>query len=83
MLQTDSVDKKIYEFIMNDIDKSNKNFSVLTNPQISKELEISPNTVRDKVARLAKNGYLLNLINHWDENNKFYNRKMFKGKIPG
>lgn len=83
MLHPDSTDKKIYDHIIKDMELKKRNFSVITNPEISRDLNISPNTVRDKVARLAKNGYLQNLINHWDENNQFYNRKIFKGKIQG
>jgi DNA-binding GntR family transcriptional regulator len=76
------VDKRIYELIIRDITTNGKNYSILTNFEISKELGISPISVRDKVIRLAKNDYLVSLVSHWDENNKFFNRKLLLGKKP-
>ena len=73
------VDKKIYDYIINDIEQSGKNYSVLTNTQIGIALQISAFTVRDKVIRLHNRGYLINLIYHYDENNTFFSRKMLRG----
>jgi hypothetical protein len=77
------VDKKIYDYIINDIKTNGKNYSILTNNVISVSLSIPQNTVRDKVIRLAKKGYLLNLCNHWDENGNYFLRKILKGNIVG
>ena len=79
MLIENSVDKRIYDFILQDMKSNNRNYSALTNPEISKALNISPNTIRDKVARLARNKYIVSLLNHWDENNNFFNRKILLG----
>jgi hypothetical protein len=76
-------DKKIYDYIMKDIETNGKNYSTLTNTIISKELDISPVTVRDKVIKLAKQGYFISLINHFDENDKYFNRKLLRGNIAG
>jgi Mn-dependent DtxR family transcriptional regulator len=72
-------DKRIYDYIIKDIENSNKNYSTLTNTAISQELNISAFTVRDKVIRLAKRGYLISLVYHYDENHKFFARKILKG----
>lgn len=77
------VDKEIYDIIINDMKTSQKNYSVLTNVEIAKMIDKSPITVRDKVIRLSKQGYLTNLINYWNENKKFFARMMLKGNQPG
>lgn len=76
-------DKKIYDYIVKDIETNGKNYSTLTNSKISKDLDISPVTVRDKVIKLAKAGYFVSLVNHFDENDIYFNRKLLKGNIAG
>ena len=76
-------DKKIYDFIMNDMDTNGKNYSILTNTIISRELDMSPVTVRDKVIKLAKSGYFVSLVNHFDENDVYFNRKLLRGSLQG
>ena len=76
-------EKKIYDYIVNDINTNGKNYSVLTNNQIGMALQISPITVRDKVIKLTKQNQLVSLLNHYDENNKFFIRKILKGNVPG
>ena len=76
-------DKKIYDYIIKDIETNGKNYSTLTNSKISKDLDISPVTVRDKVIKLAKAGYFVSLVNHFDENDIYFNRKLLKGNIAG
>jgi len=76
-------EKRIYDFIVDDIKKNGKNYSTLTNVQIGTTLNISPITVRDKVIKLTKQNNLVSLINHFDENNKFFGRKILKGNVPG
>ena len=76
-------DKKIYDYIVQDIESNGKNYSTLTNTVISKDLDISPVTVRDKVIKLAKQGYFISLVNHFDENNNYFNRKLLRGNVRG
>lgn len=76
-------DKKIYDYIMKDMDTNGKNYSILTNTIISRELEMSPVTVRDKVIKLAKAGYFVSLVNHFDENDVYFNRKLLRGNLQG
>jgi hypothetical protein len=76
-------EKRIYDYIVDDINKNGKNYSTLTNVQIGLTLGISPITVRDKVIKLAKQNHLVSLINHFDENNKFFQRKILKGNVKG
>jgi DNA-binding GntR family transcriptional regulator len=74
-------ERRIYQFIMQDITTNGKNYSILTNVEIGTALGISPITVRDKVIKLAKAKYLTSLTNHFDENNKYFNRKLLVGLI--
>jgi DNA-binding GntR family transcriptional regulator len=76
-------EKRVYDYIVNDINTNGKNYSVLTNNQIGAELKMSPITVRDKVIKLTKQNNLVSLLNHFDENNKFFIRKILKGNVPG
>jgi hypothetical protein len=72
-------DKRIYDYIIKDIENSNKNYSTLTNNTIAHALNLSAFSVRDKVIRLAKRGYLTTLVYHWDDNNVWFARKILKG----
>jgi hypothetical protein len=76
-------EKRIYDLIVSDINKSNKGYSILTNVEIGKILDVSPITVRDKTIKLRKQGHLICLTNHFDENNKYFARKILKGNTPG
>lgn len=77
------IDKKIYNMIVEDITTNGKNYSTLTNSQIGNNLNISVISVRDKVIKLSRAGYLTSLVSHWDENNKYFHRKILVGNIAG
>lgn len=77
------IDKKIYNMIVEDITTNGMNYSVLTNTQIGNELKISTISVRDKVIKLSRAGYLTSLVSHWDENNKYFHRKLLLGNVAG
>jgi len=77
------VDKKIYNMIVEDINTNGKNYSTLTNSQIGNTLNVSVITVRDKVIKLSQRGYLTSLVSHWDENNKYFHRKILVGNTAG
>ena len=76
-------EKRIYDYIMADIMSNGKYYSTLTNVQIGAALEISPITVRDKVIKLAKNKHIVSLVHYFDENNKFWQRKLLAGNSEG
>lgn len=76
-------EKRVYDFIVEDINTNGKNYSTLTNVGIGMTLQISPISVRDKVIKLSKQNHLVSLLNHFDENNKFFCRKILKGNIKG
>jgi hypothetical protein len=76
-------DKKIYDYIMNDINTNGKNYSVLTNTMIGEALGMTSITVRDKVLKLVKKNYFVSLVHHFDENDKYFSRKILKGNTPG
>jgi hypothetical protein len=76
-------EKRIYELIMEDIYTSEEKWSLLTNVKIGMILNLSPITVRDKVIKLRKQGHLETLLNHFDENNKYFQRIILKGETPG
>jgi hypothetical protein len=72
-------EKIIYNLIKEDIEKSGKGYSTLSNNKISLELKLSPFYVRDRVISLYKNGFLVCLTNYWDEDNNFYHRQLLMG----
>lgn len=76
-------EKRIYDLIIEDIYKSDQKWSLLTNVNIGKVLDLSPNTVRDKVIKLRKQGHLNIVINYFDDDNKFFQRVIRKGNTPG
>lgn len=72
-------EEMILNYIKKDID--DKSYSTLTNDEISKGLNLSFTTTRDKIHNLVKKGYLQRVINHWSENGEFHNRVLYKGKL--
>jgi len=76
-------EKRIYDLLIKDINNSDNQYSVLTNVQIGTILDVSPITVRDKTIKLRKQGHLICLTNYFDENNKYFARKILKGETPG
>lgn len=76
-------EKRIYDLIIEDIYKSDQKWSLLTNVNIGKVLDLSPNTVRDKVIKLRKQGHFDIVINYFDDDNKFFQRVIRKGNTPG
>jgi Mn-dependent DtxR family transcriptional regulator len=76
-------EKRIYDLLMEDIYTSQVKYSTLTNVQIGMILNVSPITTRDKVIKLRKQGHLICLTNYFDENNKYFARKILKGNTPG
>ena len=80
---TNRTEKRIYDLIVADIIKSNKGYSVLTNVEIGRMLDVSPITTRDKVIKLRKQGHLVCLTNHFDDTHKYFARKILKGNTPG
>lgn len=80
---TNRTEKRIYDLLMQDIYKSDDQYSILTNVEIGKILDVSPITVRDKTIKLRKQGHLICLTNYFDDNNKYFARKILKGETPG
>ena len=76
-------EKRIYDLLIKDINDSANQYSILTNVQIGTILDVSPITVRDKTIKLRKQGHLICLTNYFDENNKYFARKILKGETPG
>lgn len=76
-------EKRIYDLIITDIARNPNAFSVLTNVEIGTILNLSPITCRDKVIKLSKENRLVSLVSHFDENNKYFARKLLKGALLG
>jgi hypothetical protein len=76
-------EKRVYDYIINDINTNGKNYSVLTNTKIGSELGMTSNTVRDKVLKLVKKKYFVTLIYHFDENDVYFSRKILQGSVIG
>jgi hypothetical protein len=80
---TNRTEKRIYDLLIKDINDSANQYSILTNVQIGTILNVSPITVRDKTIKLRKQGHLICLTNYFDEENKYFARKILKGETPG
>lgn len=80
---TNRNEKRIYDLITQDIIKHGLSYSTMTNVEIGRVLEISPITARDKVLKLVRQSHLTSITNHFDDNNKYFHRKLFKGNTPG
>ena len=74
--------KEIYDLIIKDIESNGKFYSIITNREISQQLNMPQNTVRDMIVKLNKSNHLVSLINHW-EGKTFYSRKVLKGNVQG
>jgi predicted DNA-binding transcriptional regulator len=74
-------DKRIYSYIINQISTNPFLSTRVTNTQIAKDLNISVFTVRDKVLKLVKQGYLNSYVDYFDEQNQYVQRKITKGSL--
>jgi len=63
-------DRRIYTYILNQINATQSLSTVATNTQIARDLNISVFTVRDKVLKMVKKGYLNSYLDYFDEQNK-------------
>lgn len=73
-------EKLIYEMIVEDINNSTKPYSVLTNNEISKKLDVSVFSVRDKITKLHNKRVLQRVNEFWDEDGNYHNRVLYKGR---
>jgi predicted nucleotidyltransferase len=73
------VDKSIWQMVIADMNHHNRDYSLLTNTQISKALNKSAFTVRDKILSLTRRGYLGKVNNHFDEDGNYTSRMLYKG----
>jgi len=71
--------RKIYELIIEDMEKKNRNYSHITNMEISNSIGLSAFSVRDHITSLIKSNYLQRVNNYWDETQQFHNRVLYKG----
>jgi predicted DNA-binding transcriptional regulator len=74
-------DKRIYSYIINQISTNPLLYTRVTNTQIANDLKISVFTVRDKVLKLVKQGYLNSYVDYFDEHNNYVQRKITKGSL--
>jgi predicted DNA-binding transcriptional regulator len=74
-------DKRIYSYIINQISTNPLLYTRVTNTQIANDLKISVFTVRDKVLKLVKQGYLNSYVDYFDEQNNYVQRKITKGSL--
>jgi hypothetical protein len=81
-MQIQGHEKRIYEIIIDDISRSKNGYSTITNAQVWKilALDYSPNSVRDKVQRLIKKGYLKGKYDLFIDNG-YHNRVLYVGNI--
>jgi predicted DNA-binding transcriptional regulator len=74
-------DRRIYNYLVNEMNISLTLSTKVTNTQIAKDLDISVFTVRDKIIKMVKKGYLNSQNDYFDESNKYVQRKITKGSI--
>jgi predicted DNA-binding transcriptional regulator len=74
-------DRRIYTYILNQINATQSLSTVATNTQIARDLNISVFTVRDKVLKMVKKGYLNSYLDYFDEQNNYVQRKITKGEL--
>ena len=74
-------DRRIYAYILNQISTTASLSTMVTNTQIARDLNISVFTVRDKVLKMVKKGYLNSYLDYFDEQNNYVQRKITKGDL--
>lgn len=74
-------DRRIYGYLLSKIETSIDKSTQVTNTQIAKELDLSVFTVRDKIIKMVKKGYLQSELDYFTENNVYVQRKIRKGDL--
>jgi len=77
--------KRIYDIINDDINRNESKSSNITTAQVWNLLgnHVSINSVRDKIQHLIREDYISARHEFFDIDNKYYNRKFFKGTKQG
>lgn len=81
-MKLNPIQQEIYNMVINDMEVNKKNYSLLTNNQISKQLNISAFSIRDHVAKLVNKGIFQRVLNYWNADKQFFNRVLYKGIKP-
>lgn len=81
-MKLNPIQQEIYDMIINDMEVNKKNYSLLTNNEISKQLNISAFSIRDHVAKLVNKGVFQRVLNYWNTDKQFFNRVLYKGIKP-
>lgn len=81
-MKLNPIQQEIYDMIINDMEVNKKNYSLLTNNEISKQLNISAFSIRDHVAKLVNKGVFQRVLNYWNADKQFFNRVLYKGIKP-
>lgn len=76
-MKLNPVEQKIYDVIREDIQNSNKDYSSITNNEISKKLNISVFSIRDKVSKLVEKKALLRRTDFWDNDMNYHQRIIY------
>lgn len=76
-MKLNPIELEIVQILTRDILKTGREFSTLTNNEISKELGISVFSVRDKVLSLARKKVITKRNDVWTKDKKFYNRIIY------
>ena len=81
-MKLNPIQQEIYNMVINDMEVNKKNYSLLTNNEISKQLNISAFSIRDHVAKLVNKGIFQRVLNYWNADKQFFNRVLYKGIKP-
>lgn len=71
------VEQRIIDILKEDIKNTKKDYSILTNNEIAKEMNISVFSIRDKITRLAEKKAIFRRTNFWDNDLKYHQRIIY------
>lgn len=74
-------DIRIYNYVIQLASTSADKYTRVTNTKIARDLDLSVFTVRDKVIKLVKQGYLKSECDFFDSDNQYIQRRISKGEV--
>lgn len=76
-MKLNPIESAILEIIKSDISSGNKEYSTITNNELSSKLGISVFSIRDKVLSLAKKKVIVKRNDVWTSDMKYHNRIIY------
>lgn len=76
-MKLNPIELEILGVLKEDMLNSGKDYSILTNNEISKKINVSVFSVRDKIIGLANKKVIIKRNDVWDQHKKFHNRIIY------